>query len=170
MGNSKSSRGFLKKSGKRLKKRVRNYTFKQSVVLQRSKEVQLFIEIIRNQCRRCKVSLILANSSSLGKQGGGDLLGFFQQPGRGRGMIKVATRNIPIEDWILTLAHEYAHFLQWFNNDPIYNLSDKQYIELEIETEKQTSKLLKRFRIPLSQDYFNLKSKMYIQRLKKNAL
>ena len=77
--------------------------------------------------------------------------------------MKVAVKNIEPKEWIYTLAHEYAHFLQWFNNDPIYKT--KSYEKLEIETEKQAIKILRRFKIPMNFTLLKRQSKRYIDGL-----
>jgi hypothetical protein len=136
--------------------------------------VQAFLATVRSQCRKCNVQFVLADAHEVGGRGKNSLWGFFQEPtvrtGNHRnqqsaGMLKIATRDIPVSDWIVTLAHEYAHFLQWFRDDPIYE-SDS-YLELEIATEAEAFQILKRFGIPINYEAAKRKSKKYIAKVRK---
>ena len=135
--------------------------------------VQLFLSTVRSQCRKCNVQFVLADAHEVGGRGKNSLWGFFQEPtvrtsnlrNRGNaGMLKIATKDIPVSEWIVTLAHEYAHFLQWFRDDPIYE-SDS-YLELEIATEREAFEILKRFGIPINYEAAKRKSKKYIDKIK----
>ena len=139
-----------------------------------SARVQLFLSTVRSQCRKCNVQFVLADAHQVGGRGKNSLWGFFQEPtvrtgdlrNRGNaGMLKIATKDIPVSEWIVTLAHEYAHFLQWFRDDPIYE-SDS-YLELEIATEREAFEILKRFGIPINYEAAKRKSKKYIDKIKR---
>jgi hypothetical protein len=65
----------------------------------------------------------------------------------------------------MTLAHEYAHFLQWFRDDPVYE-SDS-YLELEIATEREAFEILNRFGIPINYEAAKRKSKKYLAKVKR---
>ena len=127
------------------------------------KNVQNFLKTVKDQCRRCRVKLIFAESNTVGEKGFGGLYGYFLNPSKAKGEIKIAVKDIEPKEWIYTLAHEYAHFLQWFNNDPIFN--SKNYLKLEIETEKQAIKILRKFKIPLNFTLIKKQSKRYINGL-----
>jgi hypothetical protein len=136
--------------------------------------VQEFIRTVRSQCRKCNVQFSLAPANMVGRQGKGDCRGYFQEPCGSTGskenrhvagMLKVATVGHPVSEWICTLAHEYAHFLQWFRDDPVYTLDD--YTEMEIATEREAIEILKRFRIPLDYGVVKRKSDAYIARLRR---
>lgn len=133
--------------------------------------VQAFIATVRSQCRKCNVKFVLADAHEVGGRGKNSLWGFFQEPSvragdhRSAGMLKIATREIPVSEWIVTLAHEYAHFLQWFRDDPVYE-SDS-YLELEIATEREAFEILNRFGIPINYDAAKRKSKKYLAKVKR---
>ena len=136
--------------------------------------VQAFLATVRSQCRKCNVQFVLADAHEVGGRGKNSLWGFFQEPTvrtgdhrnrQNAGMLKIATRDIPVSEWIVTLAHEYAHFLQWFRDDPIYE-SDS-YLELEIATEREAFQILKRFGIPINYEAAKRKSKKYITKVRK---
>jgi Zn-dependent peptidase ImmA (M78 family) len=129
----------------------------------KNKNVKFFLKTVKDQCRRCRVKLIFAESNTVGEKGFGGLYGYFLNPSKAKGEIKIAIKDIEPKEWIYTLAHEYAHFLQWFNNDPIFN--SKNYLKLEIETEKQAIKILRKFKIPLNFTLIKKQSKRYINEL-----
>lgn len=136
--------------------------------------VQVFLATVRSQCRKCNVLFVLADAHEVGGRGKNSLWGFFQEPtvraGHLRershtGMLKIATKDIPVSEWIVTLAHEYAHFLQWFRDDPIYQTDS--YLELEIATEQEAFQILNRFGIPINYEAAKRKSKKYIARVRR---
>ena len=138
-----------------------------------SARVQAFLATVRSQCRKCNVQFVLADAHEVGGRGKNSLWGFFQEPTvrgdlrnrKNAGMLKIATKDIPVSEWIVTLAHEYAHFLQWFRDDPIYE-SDS-YLELEIATEREAFEILKRFDIPINYEAAKRKSQKYIAKIKR---
>lgn len=136
--------------------------------------VQALISTVRSQCRKCNVRFVLADTNQVGGRGKNSLWGYFQEPhvrtGAHRtpdcaGMLKIATRDIPVSEWIVTLAHEYAHFLQWFRDDPIYNCDS--YLEMEIATEREAFEILNRFGIPINYEAAKRKSKKYLAKVRK---
>jgi len=138
-----------------------------------SARVQALLATVRSQCRKCNVQFVLADAHEVGGRGKNSLWGFFQEPTvrgdlrnrKNAGMLKIATKDIPVSEWIVTLAHEYAHFLQWFRDDPIYE-SDS-YLELEIATEREALEILKRFDIPINYEAAKRKSQKYIAKIKR---
>lgn len=130
--------------------------------------VQEFLSTVRSQCRKCNVKFVLAEAETVGGRGKNSLWGFFQEPSLHRrvpGELRIAIKNIPVSDWIVTLAHEYAHFLQWFRDDPIYNCDS--YLEMEIATEREAFEILKQFQIPINYETAKRKSKKYIAKVRR---
>jgi hypothetical protein len=131
--------------------------------------VQEFLCLVRSQCRKCNVKFVLADAEFVGGKSKQDqMLGFFWEPSlhrRAPGELRVATKNIPVSEWIVTLAHEYAHFLQWFRDDPVYNCDS--YLEMEIATEREAFEILKQFGIPINYEAAKRKSKKYIAKIKR---
>jgi hypothetical protein len=131
--------------------------------------VQEFLSLVRSQCRKCNVKFVLADAEFVGsKKQGEQLLGFFWEPSlhrRAPGELRVATKNLPVSEWIVTLAHEYAHFLQWFRDDPVYHCDS--YLEMEIATEREAFEILKRFKIPINYETAKRKSKKYIAKIRR---
>jgi len=136
--------------------------------------VQEFLFLVRSQCRKCNVKFVLADAHEVGGRGKNSLWGYFQEPTvrtgdfrnpKFAGVLKIATKNIPVSEWIVTLAHEYAHFLQWFRDDPIYNCDS--YLEMEIATEREAFEILKQFQIPINYEAAKRKSKKYLAKVRK---
>jgi len=137
--------------------------------------VQEFMGTVRAQCRKCNVKFTLANAEFVGGRAKGEqLLGFFWEPSFHRtsagdrgapGELRVAVKNIPVAQWIVTLAHEYAHFLQWFRDDPIYHCDS--YLDMEIAAEREAFAILRQFGIPIDYTLARKRSKQYIAKIRK---
>lgn len=151
--------------------------FKSGKKLLEDSRTREFINTVRSQCRKCNVRFVMANAEFVGGRAKNEqLLGFFWEPSLHRtgselsryraGELKVATKNIPPNEWLVTLAHEYAHFLQWFRDDPVYTYSTS-YLEMEIVTEREALALLKRFDLPLDYTAVKRKSKEYIAKIRR---
>lgn len=136
-----------------------------------SKNVQKLIQKIRYQCKLLDVDFSLSKSFSVYTKEGDSCFGFFTAPnGIRKGVLRVGTGGKPLEEWVLTLAHEYAHMLQWFNNDMTftnYEYDEFYYYELEIKTEKQAMKILKESGIPITSSLKN-RSQKYIKRIRED--
>ena len=134
-----------------------------------SKNVENFIMHIKHQCKILDVDFQLTNFHSV-YCGDGSSQGYFEAPSTyNKGMLKVGTGFRDMSDWVLTLAHEYAHMLQWFNRDPIFEnfqKDSKYYAELEIKTEREALKLLKKFNIKITKKLKN-NSNNYIKKIKR---
>jgi len=143
-----------------------------------SKNVQRLIEQIKHQCEILDVNFQLTNSYKVNSGEGDRCEGYFEPPDQYvSGILKVGTKSRETHEWVLTLAHEYAHMLQWFYKDELYKKferDDDYYSALEIHTEKQALKILRNFNIPItkklrrnSDDYVH-KLKMGMIRFKKS--
>ena len=102
-----------------------------------------FVAFVRKQLSKCRVDL---NMSASKKSLSGDY-GMFVEPNGmcWRGELSVA-RGLSGDQKYHTLAHEYAHFLQWFGDDPLYRGSRddaRDYHALEAITEETALELLR---------------------------
>jgi len=138
-----------------------------------SKNVQKLIRKIKYQCKLLDVEFSLANSYSVYTKEGSSCYGFFSPPtALRRGTLRVGIADKPLEEWVLTLAHEYAHMMQWFNEDKLfmdYEKDDSLYYELEIKTEKQAFVILKESGIRISES-LKTRSRKYIRSVRENYL
>ncbi len=100
-------------------------------------------KIIRSRCNKLNVHLRLGKGYNVRAPDGTLCEGYFDPPHLGLyGELVVATKQ-PKRAWQYTLLHEYAHMLQWFNDDPIFDSTD--YYSLEKQTEREALKLSKEF-------------------------
>lgn len=134
-----------------------------------SKKVKKLIEQIKHQCEVLDVNFKLTDSYKVNSGDGDRCEGYFEPPCQYmNGILKVGTKSRETHEWVLTLAHEYAHMLQWFHKDELYRKFQKDdafYCALEIQTEKEALKILKTFKIPITKK-LRRNSDDYIEKLK----
>jgi len=142
------------------------------------KNIERFINHVKHQCDLLDVEFKLTKGYAVYTGEGNSCFGFFSPPNEKhkgllpnenhKGLLKVAIGKKTREEWILTLAHEYAHMLQWFNQDKIYeDFHDNEdvYFDLEIQTEKEALKILTGFDIKIT-DSLKRKSDKYIRQIR----
>lgn len=136
-----------------------------------SEEVRHFIKIVKYQCKCLGINFALSKAKSVYTKDGYSCAGFFLPPDKKtKGKIRVATGKLSVDDWIFTLAHEYAHLLQWFEKDELFELHDKNqdfYIKLERKTERRAMQILRKFNIPVTRRQKRI-SESYLRRLSKD--
>lgn len=100
-----------------------------------------------------------------------------------QGVIKVAKGN---HFWLESLVHEYAHFLQWLNNCPVFKKADKAIMNvdkwfsrkkidqnelkksfeilrtMERDCEMMACKIAKRFKLPINTNGYIKRANLYI--------
>lgn len=133
----------------------------------KNQRVRDFLKTIRSHGKKCNVSLVITKGRQV-NGGGCRCQGYFLEPDHSDGtpgVIKVATGGKRTAEWLLTLAHEYAHFLQWMQDHPIYNEKKVAYYDLEVETEKHALHLMKQHKLPIPRRRLVKESKKYIKRL-----
>lgn len=127
--------------------------------------VQHFIRTVRSQCIKCNVRFTLSSGYQV-NAGGERCQGYFIEPWhtRGhRGQLRVATGGRRTSDWLYTLAHEYAHFLQWMRDDPIWG--ERDYLTLETQTEREALELCKKFKLPIPRRVLLREHRRYMKKL-----
>lgn len=127
--------------------------------------VQHFIRTVRSQCIKCNVRFTLSSGYKV-NAGGERCQGYFIEPWhtRGhRGQLRVAIGGRRTSDWLYTLAHEYAHFLQWMRDDPIWGEQD--YLTLETQTEREALELCKKFKLPIPRRVLLREHRKYMKAL-----
>lgn len=91
------------------------------------------------------------------------LYGYFLHPSsKGSGKIVVASKN-PMPTVMHTLAHEYAHFLQWEERMACY--VKNYYVAQERNAEIRAIKLLREFQIPIDLQVRERQALRYIAKL-----
>ena len=128
--------------------------------------VQHFLKTVRVQCKKCNVRFTLSGGYEV--NGGGERCqGYFIEPWHQRGHqgeLRVAVGGRRTSDWLYTLAHEYAHFLQWMRDDPIFN--EKDYYTLEEATEREALEICREFKLPMPRRVLLREKKNYLRKLK----
>lgn len=133
-------------------------------------KIARFLKHIRSQCRKLNVVFRLSNSIGINSgEGDARLFGIFIPPFEGKpGSLRVAIKDRPRSAWIVDLAHEYIHMMQWFRGDKLYEShfrGDVTYAKLEAATEKEAFMLLKAWGIAPGKRQIK-RSKQYIAKLR----
>lgn len=127
--------------------------------------VQHFLKTVRSQCKKCNVRFTLSTGYEV--NGGGERCqGYFIEPWHRKGQsgqLRVAVGGRRTSDWLYTLAHEYAHFLQWMRDDPIWWETD--YLTLEKQTESEALELCKTFKLPIPRRVLLREHRKYMRKL-----
>ena len=133
--------------------------------------VRDFIRTIRSQCRKCNIRFVLSSGHHINSLDGERCQGIFEPPDHtakstaaARGALKVATGGRRTSEWLFSLAHEYAHFLQWMRDDPVFN--EKDYYTLEEATEREALEICREFKLPMPRRVLLREKKNYLRRLK----
>ncbi len=131
--------------------------------------VQHFLKTVRSQCKKCNVRFTLSGGYEV--NGGGERCqGYFIEPWHQRGHpgeLRVAVGGRRTSDWLYTLAHEYAHFLQWMRDDPIYR--EKDYVALETQTEAEALELCRKFKLPIPRRVLLREHRKYMKKLSREC-
>ena len=139
-----------------------------------AKNIARFLKHIRSQCRKLDVIFRLSKSEGI-NSGDGDerLRGIFISPTtENYGSLRVAVKNRRVSEWIVDVAHEYVHMMQWFRGDKLYEdhfRGDVSYAKLEEATEKEALVLLKAWGIVPGKRQIK-RSKQYIAKLRLEEL
>ena len=137
--------------------------------------VRHFIRTIRSQCRKCNIRFVLSKGNQINTLDGERCLGIFEPPNHNakytaaaRGALKVATGGRRNSEWLFSLAHEYAHFLQWMRDDPIWR--ERDYYTLEEATETQAIEICREFKLPIPRRVLLRERREYLRRLKAGTI
>ncbi len=131
--------------------------------------VQHFLKTVRSQCKKCNVRFTLSSGYEVNADGE-RCQGYFTEPWHSRGQhgeLRVAIGGRRTSDWLYTLAHEYAHFLQWMRDDPIYR--EKDYLTLEQQTEREALELCKTFKLPIPRRVLLKEHRKYMKKLSREC-
>lgn len=135
-----------------------------------AKNIARFLKHIRSQCRKLDVVFRLSKSEGINSGDGEERLrGIFVCPtAKNYGSLRVAIKNRRVSEWIVDVAHEYVHMMQWFRGDKLYEdhfRGDVSYAKLEAATEKEALVLLKAWGIVPGKRQIK-RSKQYIAKLR----
>lgn len=92
------------------------------------------------------------------------LYGYFISPSRKEPGRIVVAANLPMPTVIHTLAHEFAHFIQWKNKQYCYVMD--HFVAYEKDAERKALRLLEEFNLPINMKVRKNHSKKYVSTLK----
>lgn len=133
-----------------------------------------FLAFVKSQCNKLNITFRLSNSLGINNGDGSPRgAGIFIAPIKvdgtmADGHLRVAVKNRRKSDWIVDVAHEYVHLLQWFRDDELfedYQTGAISYAKLEAKTEKEAISLLKSWGIQVGPQAVQ-RSKRYIAKLR----
>jgi hypothetical protein len=110
-----------------------------------------FVCHIISKCKKFNVNFLISPDKEIFKDG--ELCdGFFQHPEKGDAGILVVCIDKPVDEVFHTLAHEFSHLMQWYEDDPLYLAWNKRDNEanthaLEIDVERRALELLNQWNL-----------------------
>ena len=106
-----------------------------------------FVVYVMARCKKFNINFLISPDKEVIK-GGDPCDGYFEAPEKGESGILVICIDKEIDEVLHTLAHEYSHVMQWFEDDPLYlawdkSAAEKHNYELECDAERRALALLK---------------------------
>jgi hypothetical protein len=139
-----------------------------------NQRIDHFLDFVKSQCKKLNVTFRLSHSEGVNNGDGTSRgLGIFIAPLSFDGLsadgsLRVAIKNRKKTEWIVDVAHEYVHMMQWFRDDPLfedYQAGSITYAKLEAATEKEAIRILKEWGIHIGPHAIS-RSKRYIAKLR----
>ena len=149
-----------------------------------NEDVQKFLDYVHSSLRKHKIKLILSlETTTIGKN---QISGYFSDEDR---ELLVC---IDDPDWIETLVHEFCHFLQYKEQDPVYTSLDqgdsnyvsevwdwldhkhefvstkrkneafRKMIAMELDCERRSVEMIKRFKLPVNLEDYTYIAFVYV--------
>ena len=105
-----------------------------------------FVVYVMAKCKKFNVNFVISPEKEV-IRGGEPCDGFFEAPHRGESGILVICIDKEIDEVLHTLAHEFSHLMQWYEDDPLYlawdkRASEKHNYDLEVDAESRALALL----------------------------
>ena len=105
-----------------------------------------FVVYVMAKCKKFNVNFCISPDKEV-VRGGDPCDGYFEAPHRGESGILVICIDKEIDEVLHTLAHEFSHLMQWYEDDPLYlawdkRASEKHNYDLEVDAESRALALL----------------------------
>lgn len=105
-----------------------------------------FVLYVMSKCKKFNVNFLISPDSIV-IRGGEPCDGFFEAPEKGESGFLVVCIGKDLSEVLHTLAHEFSHLMQWYEDDPLYIAWDKRdseenSLKLEIDAERRALLLL----------------------------
>lgn len=140
--------------------------------------VDLFVAHVKSECKKHNIRLQLRKAAYLKFNGSSTCSGYFDS---GERLLAVATNRV---DWLSILVHEYAHLTQWVDNCEAWRLGSNSLTkafgwlegddvrnyrfhlgrvrDLELDNEKRSVKLIKKWQLPIDVKEYTQKANAYV--------
>jgi hypothetical protein len=137
-----------------------------------------FVKYVKSECKKYGVKCDLRKTKYVIVSGNMKCSGYFDE----QAPVLVCSMNRP--DWIEILAHEFGHLTQWIDNIPLWKKADesiplldnwlsgeevpniKKHLgvcrDLELDNEKRTVKIIKKFGLDIDVDKYIKKANAYV--------
>ena len=105
-----------------------------------------FVVYVMAKCKKFNVNFCISPDKEV-IRGGEPCDGYFEAPEKGESGILIVCIDKEIDEVLHTLAHEFSHLMQWYEDDPLYLAWDKRACEkhnydLEVDAESRALALL----------------------------
>ena len=105
-----------------------------------------FVVYVMAKCKKFNVNFCISPDKEV-IRGGEPCDGFFEAPEKGESGILIVCIDKDLNEVLHTLAHEFSHLMQWYEDDPVYldwekNSSDINNLKLEQDAEKRALQFL----------------------------
>lgn len=105
-----------------------------------------FVLYVMSKCKKFNVNFLISPDSIV-IRGGEPCDGFFEASEKGESGFLVVCTGKDLSEVLHTLAHEFSHLMQWYEDDPLYLAWDKRdseenTLKLEIDAERRALLLL----------------------------
>ena len=105
-----------------------------------------FVVYVMAKCKKFNVNFCISPDKEV-IRGGEPCDGYFEAPEKGESGILVICIDKEIDEVLHTLAHEFSHLMQWYEDDPLYlawdkRASEKHNYDLEVDAESRALALL----------------------------
>ena len=105
-----------------------------------------FVVYVMAKCKKFNVNFCISPDKEV-IRGGEPCDGYFEAPERGESGVLIVCIDKEIDEVLHTLAHEFSHLMQWYEDDPLYlawdkRASEKHNYDLEVDAESRALALL----------------------------
>ena len=105
-----------------------------------------FVVYVMARCKKFNVNFCISPDKEV-IRGGEPCDGYFEAPEKGESGILIVCIDKEIDEVLHTLAHEFSHLMQWYEDDPLYlawdkRASEKHNYDLEVDAESRALALL----------------------------
>ena len=110
-----------------------------------------FVVFVKKRCEKFNILFMISPDRDIYRDGE-PCDGFFEAPEKGNSGVLALCIGKDLSQVLHTLAHEFSHVMQWYEDDPIYKDWEKKSNEentykLEADTERRALEMLKEWNL-----------------------